>query len=467
MVLALNEVNERLTQLTIASEEDVRNLQDVVQTLQSLQTSVSNAQTSISNLNTSMTQSIQGVDTKVGQLQTSTQSSFNTVNSSISTANTNISALQTKTNTMERSLNNICTYKNLGDNYVMNAADMKIPGFYKIEGLADTVIYNVKNRPEHEVGDYYLIVATSNYYFQVLYMTTPRLPGITYVGRFWDNVFRGWETITDAFMVSNPNLLLNSNFRINQRDSLEYVGSKYTVDRWHSSTFGKLQVNRNTGVCTYSANGGNAFFEQYLIKSEYTNNLKDVDMAATLILDPNTHPEGKLVCYATYRGAYGLITKAFLPNGAGIRIYDNDVNGRFTYQVYVPNGTSISFLAAKLEIGKVATAYSPPNPEEELLRCQYYYEEGTSTTLYPLSQLIPTYIEGFRFISIKRVLPSVKIIAYSGKVGTLSYANGTDTNYGINTIDTSRYGVNSFAVNTTVEYANSYCCMYVADAEIY
>ena len=68
----------------------------------------------------------------------------------------------------------------------------------------------------------------------------------------------------NAVNYSNPNLLINPDFRINQRGLTEYTDSGYTVDRW-SMTSGAMKVSINDAgnlVISRTASGGYPMFGQ-------------------------------------------------------------------------------------------------------------------------------------------------------------------------------------------------------------
>lgn len=80
----------------------------------------------------------------------------------------------------------------LGENYVMNCADFSVPGIYHISSLTESPSGNA---PEINSGDYNIISLSSNFWFQILIMLSPRINAHMYIGKFWNGVFSGWSVV--------------------------------------------------------------------------------------------------------------------------------------------------------------------------------------------------------------------------------------------------------------------------------
>lgn len=184
-------------------------------------------------------------------------------------------------------------------------------------------------------------------------------------------------------IVQNPNLLINPNFAINQRGQTSYTGIKYSVDRW-KSRYTNLTVEVFTsGVrLTNSQASGTTYLRQRLESS----------------------PAGKVVTLSCKISAiqsgtggrimmnYGTTTDepSTYINGVGfsstgivkltVTVPSNAVS--FAIDIGVAPNSSVDIEWAKLEIGSVATEFSPPNIAEELPKCQRYYQiRSTSYTI--------------------------------------------------------------------------------------
>ena len=126
--------------------------------------------------------------------------------------------------------------------------------------------------------------------------------------------------------ISNPNLLINPDFRINQRGisgTFSDTG-KYFVDRWRLVT----------GTVTVNSDG-------------------------TLTLNGS-------ICQPLENAVRLNVTASV---SAGTAVYDN------TTQTFTITGNGDVISWAKLEYGNAATTFTPPDPATELLKCMRYYEK--------------------------------------------------------------------------------------------
>lgn len=155
---------------------------------------------------------------------------------------------------------------------------------------------------------------------------------------------------------SNPNLLINPDFKINQRGATSYEQQGYSVDRW------KIW---NVTV-TPSANGG------ITVKND-----KYSDTGTFLqYLENATEGDSTLSCYVT--SVSGTVTmvaddnsQVILKQGLNV-VHTSKSTKAFT--IFLNRGTSITLKWVKLEQGKVATSFIAPNPAEELVKCKRYYD---------------------------------------------------------------------------------------------
>lgn len=154
---------------------------------------------------------------------------------------------------------------------------------------------------------------------------------------------------------SNPNLLINPDFKINQRCATSYEQQGYSVDRW------KIW---NVTV-TPSANGG------ITVKND-----KYSDTGTFLqCLENATEGDSTLSCYVT--SVSGTVTMVADDNSQvvlkqGLNVVHTSASTK-TFTIFLSQGTSITLKWAKLEQGKHATAYIVPNPADELVKCRRYY----------------------------------------------------------------------------------------------
>lgn len=156
---------------------------------------------------------------------------------------------------------------------------------------------------------------------------------------------------------SNPNLLINPNFKINQRGASSYT-SGYTVDRWRISN---ATLNATTMTLSSSNSSGGTLL-QYLEGSNagtFTVTLNAISVTGTVYFswkDGTTYKRG------------ATITK-------GINTYTFSASSLTCVGIEVAAGASVQLDYLKLEQGSVATHFVEPNKADELLKCQRYYEK--------------------------------------------------------------------------------------------
>ena len=180
---------------------------------------------------------------------------------------------------------------------------------------------------------------------------------------------------------SNPNLLYNSNFAINQRGNSSYTSAGYTVDGWRK-TSSSGTVYLNTGPfspvdnCIYFSATSEVYLRQYLEKG--------LKRSTTYTITIGYHTSTSV--YISYETSYTFTTPSgtsttsttWAPfTGYQVTIYPSGpLASRHAYVQFgctSSSGTTYYFHYIKLEEGSVATPYEFPNPAEELLKCQRYY----------------------------------------------------------------------------------------------
>ena len=188
---------------------------------------------------------------------------------------------------------------------------------------------------------------------------------------FKSSVTLGSVTGEISRAVSNSNILDNPDFKINQRGETEYTGSCMTIDRWHSSS--ALTVNVSDNI-TISAGAATGYFEQSLDRgNDFDNKL----LTLSAHLSDGTVLAASGVCPQAPESGRPLFITITLPDGNDVRMYRGASAEKFSLlcQLRVYNGKSISDLRAlKLELGGIATPFTPPDPATELAKCQRYYQ---------------------------------------------------------------------------------------------
>lgn len=168
--------------------------------------------------------------------------------------------------------------------------------------------------------------------------------------------------------VGNPNLLINSDFSINQRENSLYDSAGYTVDRWKLekgstvSAVGTVTVTDSGILLTSNAEAQSVRFLQKL---------------------ENLISEGEKITASIYveeisgswtASQYGS-SESYQITGTGWSSFTLTwTSGENAFEIYNNDSGSIKISKVKLEYGMYQTAFIPPDPATELLRCKRYYE---------------------------------------------------------------------------------------------
>ena len=194
-----------------------------------------------------------------------------------------------------------------------------------------------------------------------------------------------------ASNVSNPNLLINGDFRVNQRGKTTYTeAGKYTVDRWKLVS-GSVEVKSN-GIML---NG------TIVQKLEHTPSIQVV-----------------------------------ASSNAGTISYSNGA-------VTLSTTTATLITYAKLEVGTTATPFSPRPHAEELALCQRYYWKSTSslgTTYYGYSLTDSTVRMTIVMPNVMRTAPTISNL-YVSDIGIIGAGQQ---------LKASSYAYQSYSSNGTV-----------------
>lgn len=181
--------------------------------------------------------------------------------------------------------------------------------------------------------------------------------------------------ITDCVEPSNPNLLTNPDFRVNQRGMTEY-SSGYSADRWFIGG-NKCTVTAGAdGVLIKSAikldSNAHVFWqkaENPLAPGKYTLSLNVLEVSGVWSARIRT-----VNASGDYVDSYYT---SVLHNGVN-KVSVDLSEGEYISAVSVginkgtEAGNSLKLAWVKLEVGDGATPFVPPDPATELAKCQRY-----------------------------------------------------------------------------------------------
>lgn len=229
---------------------------------------------------------------------------------------------------------------------------------------------------------------------------------------------------------SNPNLLINPNFKINQRGKTTYSihdlerSLFYTMDRW-ALEYNYLDGKENLDISIMPAPlSGTAFFVNKA--ASFVNFYQAIKMDEIDL-------RGKTVTFSFYigecSGHKGFFIQTYYNNIYNVIAEGTITEGNkiYTCTVTIPpnnidfikfgfncNGLglqgALNINWAKLELGSYTTPFIPPDPTIELLKCQRYYIQTKSSQLIgiiPPTEETVTLL--YNFPIIMRATPTINI----------------------------------------------------------
>lgn len=181
---------------------------------------------------------------------------------------------------------------------------------------------------------------------------------------------------TESYLIknipSNPNLLINGDFGVNQRGKTSYTGSsssvKYLVDRWAFYYSAGFSYDVATKTITATSNGSTV---QYIENSQEL-----LGKTLTLSCKVNGVIYSKTATLNSSYTANTYVIDSIMGNtGFKLQLYWNNALSIFRVMIATNSApASISVDYVKLELGSIATPFSPRHYAEELALCQRYFQ---------------------------------------------------------------------------------------------
>lgn len=176
-----------------------------------------------------------------------------------------------------------------------------------------------------------------------------------------------WEQIIDTGnlygLVSNKNLLINPDFRFNQRGISELTSNnhlQYICDRWYHYASNDHSIVKyiNNKIVLYEGRIGQV--------------IEDIKLGTYTITVKILSTDTVALVYKT-----GDILVGTIPAEAGEYSFTTVLGDEHSFfiQTNAPSTNGIVFDWIKLELGSVATQFVPPSSAEELMKCQRYYKK--------------------------------------------------------------------------------------------
>ena len=268
---------------------------------------------------------------------------------------------------------------------------------------------------------------------------------------------------------SVPNLLLNSDFGVNQRGQTSYSKGRYTADRWYNSSAGTVTIAastlpngtaKNMLVISQQASQNtvsqpmenlDSVLGQELTACFWAKAAKAGQMRVGIANDIDT--------VLNVTTAWKKFTVSLNPTARNSSIWT--VDGLFFQSAVSSAALGTLYIAEpQLVYGSFAGVYTPPNPAEELVKCQRYYQRLCDTADNNERAIYPATVQGsgswiaMGWCPFKATMRAVPQMVYhlDSSLSTSGLAAST------NGIDVNKPGF---------EEGEAFVLKYEADAEIY
>lgn len=184
-----------------------------------------------------------------------------------------------------------------------------------------------------------------------------------------------------VFNGSNPNLLDNPWFTVNQRGASSYTTNGYCVDRWYNNGATGVAVSSN-GISLTFPNNGYADFHQR-VDDSVAQFLDGKDVTFSVNIDGTIYSTSFTYDYSE-DGSFGTIT---IDTGVTFEVRNiTTATTRLRPRILSnASGKTISNIRAmKLEKGTVSTLAmdTAPNYQQELAKCQRYFVRVKTNNAY-------------------------------------------------------------------------------------
>lgn len=190
---------------------------------------------------------------------------------------------------------------------------------------------------------------------------------------------------------SNPNLLINPDFKINQRGAISYEQQGYSVDRWKISN---ATLNATTKTLSNPNSTDGNFLQSLENKptGTFTVTLNVASVTGTV----------------KFLWQDGSTPKTGVAISKGVNTYTFTASSLTWVGIQIASGASIQLSYMKLEKGTVATSFIAPNMAEELVKCCRFYQiHQVMYTTYGVAD--QHYYHKLQLVTVLRVNPTVSV----------------------------------------------------------
>ena len=170
-------------------------------------------------------------------------------------------------------------------------------------------------------------------------------------------------------------MLINGDFRVNQRGKTTYTGTGYSVDRWKVTNANTIVDKTNEGITLSAVSAGNGYINQF-IENGYEL-LKGKTLTFSICINGEVYKATGDVLTEIPSSTRPIAVISNTSNTTAVGLY-LQASGNMIVQVGVVAGNSVEVNWVKLEYGEHATAFVPRAYAEELAHCQRFYEKINS-----------------------------------------------------------------------------------------
>lgn len=271
------------------------------------------------------------------------------------------------------------------------------------------------------------------------------------------------ENAGSISQLSNPNLLINGDFKVNQRGfssgSYNLTSITYVVDRFRISSNSSLTINIEDDGITIENTGSDYFVFSQCLENDITT---DNGLTAS--------------CKVSYvSGDVSLCihgSQFYNKHITDVGITSISVDSSYSCNqvyLYITSGAKVKVNWMKLECGTNATPFVPRSYAEELAMCMRYFEKGKSATSGSSNiGLTGGYIGVTqRFLVPKRIIPTLTINDGYGHNGCVNRVDIGNYDHPSNTCQLDVKKELFYVTSAGGSNANTLNYEYTADAEIY
>ena len=168
-------------------------------------------------------------------------------------------------------------------------------------------------------------------------------------------------------IASNPNLLINPDFKINQRGETVWnigTSNKFFVDRWYSART-NLSLSDDGLMLAWNGTDGSDGWIQEKVETKAL-------FGKTVTISVNANDKIYTITDTIPETVNATLHKAFTGTPLSISLTNHGGNA-FAVVLHSTSTTPSLIRWIKCELGSVATSFIPPDPATELAKCQRYF----------------------------------------------------------------------------------------------